>query len=155
MKKLRFIGGGFGVMMLFFLFGPKFAHAQTYVPKVGDLIRTVSDPTVFLVDDQLNRIPVSADAYKIRYNNNFSLVKFVDPSQIGFFNPSGGLDSLVADPNGSLIIYTTNNPTIYLLQNGFKRPFATFEAFVRSGLSNKPVRWVGTYDDYPTGSIIN
>jgi len=130
-------------MMLFFLFGPKFAHAQTYVPKVGDLIRTVSDPTVFLVDDQLNRIPVSADAYKIRYNNNFSLVKFVDPSQIGFFNPSGGLDSLVADPN------------IYLLQNGFKRPFATFEAFVRSGLSNKPVRWVGTYDDYPTGSIIN
>lgn len=138
----------------FMFFSAQSAQAADYTPKAGDLIKTKTNPTVFLVDDQLTRWPVSAQAYAIRYHNNFTLIKIVADSQIGSFDPTGGLNSTSAEPEGTLVMYTTNNPTVYLLQNGFKRPFATFDAFTKAGHSMNQVKWIGTYDVYPTGSVI-
>lgn len=148
----------------FVFFSAQPVHAAVYVPqaglpavtlvKAGDLIKTKTNPTVFLVDDQLTRWPVSAQAYAVRYNNNFTLVKIVADNEIGTFDPTSGINSTQAEADGSLIIYTTDRPTIYLLQNGFKRPFATWDSFTSRGYSTSKLIWVGTYDIYPTGSII-
>jgi hypothetical protein len=51
--------------------------SAAYTAKAGDLLRTADDATVVLVMDNGSRIPVSAEGFAIRYNNNFGLVKTV------------------------------------------------------------------------------
>lgn len=126
-----------------------------YTPAPGDLIRTKTNPTVFLVADDSTRIPLSASAYAVRYGNDFSRILYVDDSVIGAYADHAALNAQTSKPNGTLIMYTTDKPIIYLIENGFKRPFATMDAFTKMGYTFNQVEWVGTYTTYATGKMIN
>lgn len=125
-----------------------------YTPQPGDLVRTEQNPTVFLIDDQNTRIPLSADAYKTRYNNDFSLIKFVTAAELGSWSDLFTLNQKSSVANGTLIIYQTDKPTIYLVENGFKRPIATYQKFLSLGYGMDKVQWVGEYTIIPTGAPI-
>jgi hypothetical protein len=125
-----------------------------YTPQPGDVVRTEANPTVFLIDDQKARIPLSADAYQVRYNNDFSLIKFVTAEELGNWSDIFTLNKKSSVPNGSLIIYHTDKPTIYLVENGFKRPIATYQKFLSLGYSMDSVEWVGQHSVFPTGEPI-
>jgi hypothetical protein len=150
MKKAIFLAS---LVLGFWLLSASDAQAA-YSPIVGDLIRTNTNPTVYLVADDLVRIPLSAEAYAIRYGNNFFLVKYVDGAVIGNVPNHIALNAQTSKPNGTLIMYTTDKPTIYMVENGFKRPFASWDAFTSRGYSLYQVEWVGTYTTYATGQMI-
>lgn len=126
-------------------------YAQEYVPQPGDLIKTQTNPTVFLVDDQLIRRPLSYPAYVNRYGKDFSRVKIVSESVRGDYDYTNIIQPVSSHANGTLVIYTTSNPTIYVLINGFKHPFASLDAFYASGYSARPLVWIGSQEIYPTG----
>jgi hypothetical protein len=125
-----------------------------YTPQPGDVVRTAENSTVFLIDDQNTRIPLSADAYAMRYNNDFSLVKIVTAAELGNWSNVFTLNQKSSVPNGTLIIYKTDKPTIYLVENGFKRPIATYQKFLSLGYSMGTVQWVGQHSVFPTGAPI-
>lgn len=129
------------------------AQAASYIPKPGDLIKTQSSLTVFLVDDNLQKMPVSFAGYVTRYGNNWSLVKTIADSELGAYNPYLVLGATNSHKSGTLIMYTTNNPTIYLLENGVKHGFTNMQALTSRGYNTSKVEWVGTYETYPTGNI--
>jgi len=135
------------------IFFAQSAHAAS-TPKPGDLIKTKTNATVFLVDDSLNRTALTREAYVVRYGNNWSLIKVVVDSQIGAYDYTGAINTTSSHASGSVIIYRTDKPEIYLLENGFKRPFVSWDAYLHSAYANQPINWVGTYEVYPTGSVI-
>lgn len=124
-----------------------------YTPVVGDLLRTPEDATVVLVLDNGVRTPISADAYKVRYNNNFSLVKTVTLSERGSYS-GDSLNAALSLTNGTLFIYDFNQPGIFIVENGFKRLFSTWTGFEAGGHNLNNVQWVGQYTLYPTGAPV-
>lgn len=125
-----------------------------YTAKPGDVIKVATGKTVYYVDDQLQRIPLSADGFTTRYNNNFAVVKNVTEAEVGSFNNGLILNRELSKPNGALIIYELGK-TVYLLENGVKRPFTSWEAFAKRGYKANQIHWVGTYQIYATGAPIN
>lgn len=125
-----------------------------YTPQPGDVVKTAANPTVFLIDDSLARIPLSADAYAVRYNNDFSIIKVVTVAELGNWSDSFTLNEMSSAKSGSLIIYQTDRPTIYLVENGYKRPIATYEKFLAQGYKVSDVQWVAQYAIFPTGAPI-
>lgn len=125
--------------------------AYTAVP--GDLLRTAEDPTVVLVMDDLKRVPLSADAFAMRYGNNFGLVKYVTAAERGSYS-GDSLNSMTSLTNGTVFIYELDKPGIFLVQDGYKRLFSTWTGFEAMGNNFNDVVWVGTYTWYPTGSPV-
>ena len=87
----------------FWLLSSEKAQAA-YTPAPGDLIRTKTNPTVFLIADDATRVPLSASAYEVRYGNNFSKVLYVDQSVIGTSADHSALNAQTSKPNGTLIM---------------------------------------------------
>jgi hypothetical protein len=127
--------------------------SAAYIPVKGDLIKTAKSNTVYLVDDIGQRIPLSAGAFETRYNNNFGLIKTLTDTEVGGFTTHFIINSEQSHSSGSVVMYW-QNPTIYLIENGYKRGFATWEAFSASGKSSADVHLVGEFEIYPTGQVI-
>lgn len=136
----------FGLM----IFAQDASAFYTAVP--GDLLRTASDATVVVVMDDLTRVPISADAYAMRYNNNFSLIKRVTTEERGSYNSSTlTINAMMSLPNGTVYMHNFSKNGIYVIDNGFKRLFTTWSGFEGSGHDFNDVEWVGPYTVYPTG----
>ena len=132
-----------------------FAHsASAYTPQTGDLLRTADDATIVLVMDDGRRLPVSAEGYAIRYQNNFGLVKTVTSAERGSYSSNLVLGKENSIPSGSVFMYDFNQPGIYLVQNGFKRLFSTYGGFLAGGYDLNNVQWIGQYTEYPTGAPV-
>lgn len=129
------------------------AGAQSYVAKPGDLLRTADDATVVLVLDNGNRVPISADGYAKRYNNDFSLVKTVTASERGSYS-GDALNSLTSLHSGQVFMYELDEPGIFIVDNGFKRLFSSWTGFEAMGHSFDDIIWVGSYTLYPTGTPV-
>ena len=125
-----------------------------YEAKPGDVIKVTTGKTVYYVDDGLQRIPLSAEGFAIRYNNNFSVVKNLTEAEVKSFNNSMILNRETSSSNGSLIMYDIGQ-TVYLLENGMKRPFSSWEALTKRGYEASQIQWVGTYEIYATGPSLN
>ena len=127
--------------------------SASYIAKPGDLLRTADDATVVLVMDDMTRLPIAADAFKVRYNNNFALIKTVTTAERGTYNSNGALTlgSLNSLPSGTVFLYDNNQPGIFVVDNGFKRLFSTLSGFQAGGYNLNNVQWVGQYTLYPTG----
>lgn len=130
--------------------------SAAYSPTPGDLVRTQSDAGVYYIDDGNRLVAVSASAYKVRYNNDFAKIKVLPDRSLEkvLLNTDVMLNTATSVKEGSLIIYNTDNPTIYLVENGKKRGFTSWEAFTSRGYKMSQVQWVGTYTIYATGSVI-
>lgn len=133
-------------------FGPEMALAAE-MPKPGDVVKTKNSPTVFYVDDGLANIPLDASAFAVRYKNNFGLIKTVSEDQIKPFASHHILNRVLSVAEGSIVMYYPN-PTVYLIENGKKRGFTSWSAYVNRGYSNKDIQVVGTYHIYATGEAI-
>ncbi|MBI4363721.1 MAG: hypothetical protein HY545_02625 [Candidatus Doudnabacteria bacterium] len=125
-----------------------------YAVKPGDVIKANASATVYYVDDQLQRIPMYADAFAVRYNNDFSKVKNLTTAEVGSVNNDLILNREMSEAEGSLIMYDVGQ-TVYLIENGMKRPFTSWQAFINRGYSGSQIKWVGTYHLYATGPVIN
>ncbi len=125
-----------------------------YTPKAGDLIKVKGGNTVFLVDDVWQRIPLNAEAFAIRYNNQFSKVLELTEVEVGGKVDSWIINGEASHADGTIIKYW-NDSTIYLLNGGFKHGFASWEAFTASGHNIADLELVGDYEVYPTGATIN
>ncbi len=142
MTKSKLLLVGLGVVAGSFLFSAHSAHAA-YTPKPGDLIKTQTKATVYLVEDNLQRVIVTALAYQIRYHNDFSLVKIVTPLELASFANGIYIGGQESHPDGTLIVYSLDNPEVFVLDHGFKKSLGH-----RTDLSG--VIWVGFYENYPT-----
>lgn len=125
------------------LFTAHSAKAADYVPRKGDIIKTKTNATVFLIDDLFNRIPLSREGYIARYGNDWSLIKVVGDDQIGSFDSTSGINALSSHKTGTLIVYSLNNPEVFVLEKGFKKSLGH-----RTDLAG--VQWIGTYEIYPS-----
>jgi hypothetical protein len=128
-------------------------NAWAYTPVPGDVIKVAASDAVFLVDDSLQRYPLSAGAFEVRYNNNFKLVKTVTEQEWGSYTTHFIINRALSHPAGSLVVYW-QDPTIYLIENGYKRGFATWNAFASRGYSTSDIDYIGAYEAYPTGPVI-
>ena len=122
-----------------------------YVASPGDLLRTAENPTVVLVMDNGNRIPISADGYAVRYNNNFGLVKVVTLAERGNYSSDFIINSASSLASGTVFMYEINQPGIFQIENGYKRLFMTWTGFETAGNRLSDVEWIGLYTMYPTG----
>jgi len=127
--------------------------SAAYVAVPGDLLRTAEDQTVVLVLDNGVRTPISADAYAMRYNNDFSLVKTVTLAERGSYS-GDSLNSMSSLRSGTVFMYELDQPGIYLVDNGFKRLFMTWTGFEANGHNFNDVEWAGNYTLYPTGTPV-
>jgi len=127
--------------------------SAAYMAVPGDLLRTADDATVVLVMDNLQRVPISADGFAKRYNNDFSRVKVVTLAERGSFS-GDALNHLTSLTSGTVFMYELNQPGIYLVDNGFKRLFMTWTGFEANGHNFNDVIWVGDYTMYPTGAPV-
>lgn len=126
-----------------------------YTAKAGDLLRTTDDATVVLVMDDGSRVPISADAYLVRYNNNFSLVKTVTLAERGSYNSDLlTLNTMTSLVSGTVFMYNINTPGIFKIENGYKRLFSTLSGFMNGGNNLNDVQWVGGSTLYPTGASL-
>lgn len=143
MSKSRYLLLGLGIVAGTMFFSAPSAQAAEYTPKVGDLIKTQTNSTVFLVDDQLTRVPLSREAYVVRYGNDWSLIRVVEDSQIGNYDYTGTINANMSHKTGTLVAYTLDNPEVFVLEQGFKKSLGH-----RTDLSG--IEWIGTYEIYPS-----
>lgn len=137
----------------FMVFAPNAGAYYTAVP--GDLLRTANDATVVLVMDDGTRVPLAAEAFAVRYGNNFSLVKVVTTEERGAYNSDTlTLNALTSLPNGTVFMHNFNMPGIYVIDNGIKRLFTTWTGFESLGYDMNDVQWVGQHTVYPTGTPV-
>ena len=124
--------------------------ALAYSPVPGDLVKTAHNPTVYLVDDNGQRIPMEAKAFAIRYNNNFSLVKIVTAFELGSFATYLRIDGADSHPDGSLVVYSLDNGTVYMLDHGYKHPVGSWDTLQSQGYDLSHIQWIGELETYPT-----
>lgn len=140
--------------MLFALIAVAHSAGAAYTAKPGDLLRTASDQTVVLVMDNGTRMTISADGYAVRYNNNFGLIKVVTLAERGTYNSDFILNPSSSLTSGTVFMYEMNQPGIFLIENGYKRLFSTWNGFEAAGHKLSDVEWVGQYTLYPTGTPV-
>lgn len=125
-----------------------------YTPKPGDVIKVSGTSIVYYVNDQLQRLPMYADAFEVRYNNNFFVVKNLTQAEVGEMSGNLILNRELSDAEGSVIMYDVGK-TVYLIENGMKRPFTSWQAFASRGYKANQIKWVGAYHIYATGANLN
>ncbi|OGE89760.1 MAG: hypothetical protein A3J07_04490 [Candidatus Doudnabacteria bacterium RIFCSPLOWO2_02_FULL_49_13] len=143
MSKSKLILLGLGLAGGYMLFTASHASAAEYTPKAGDLIKTQTNATVFLVEDNLQRVPLSREAYVVRYGSDWSLIRTVADNQIGNYDYTGTINALSSHKTGTLVVYSLDNPEVFMLDHGFKKSLGH-----RTDLSG--VEWIGTYEVYPS-----
>ena len=140
--------------LLFALTAVAHTAGAGYTAVPGDLLRTAEDQTVVLVMDNGSRMPISADGYALRYNNNFGLVKVVTLAERGAYNSDFILNPSSSLASGTVFMYEMNQPGIFLIENGYKRLFSTWNGFEAAGNNLSDIEWVGLYSLYPTGTPV-
>lgn len=143
MSKSKYLFLGLGIVAGAFLFSTHSVQAAGYIPKAGDVIKTQTNATVFLVQDNLVRTALSREAYVVRYGNVWSLIKVVADNQIGSFDSTGGINTEMSHQSGTLVVYALDNPEVFVLDHGFKKSLGH-----RTDLTG--VSWIGTYEIYPS-----
>jgi hypothetical protein len=128
--------------------------SASYIAQPGDLLRTMDDATVVLVMDNGSRMPISADGYALRYNNNFGLVKVVTAGERGSYSSDMIINNATSLTSGTVFMYEVNQPGFFVIENGFKRMFSTWTGFEAAGHNLKDVEWIGLYTQYPTGTPV-
>ena len=101
--------------------------ANTALAAAGDLF--VDRGTVYYINYNGERRPFSNPETFFSHGFNFSQVR--PATTVDLALPLG---IVMTFPEGSLV-KTRNNPTVYLIKNGQKRPFATIESFLSRGYS--------------------
>ncbi|MBI2356182.1 MAG: hypothetical protein HYV13_03190 [Candidatus Doudnabacteria bacterium] len=151
MSKAKFVVFSLAFMLVFGMWG----HASAAVVIMpGDLVKTQNSSVVFYMDDAKQNLPLDASGFAIRYGSDFSKIKIVAESDIKPYTGHNFLNRMLSVPEGSLIMYYPD-PTVYLVKNGMKQPFTSWQAFTSRGYKSSDIKLVGTYHVYATGPNLN
>jgi len=115
-----------------------------------------SASAVFLVSDGKLRPIKSAEVYQSLFNDpNWSRVTWVPDDLLSKFEYSLGeiVEKTDIYPDGTLIKYS-NFASIYLIENGKKRPIKSGQVFEELGFDRQNVVTVSDREIYPDGQII-
>jgi len=111
---------------------------------------------VFYVEDNKLRAVNSGEVYQALFNDpDWNLVTWVPDDLLSKFDYSLGenLVSIDVHPNGSLVKYE-DSAAVYLIENGQKRQFNSWDALVDNGYRYKKIHVVQTSETYVTADSI-
>jgi len=116
-----------------------------------------SASAVFYVEDGKLRAVQSAEIYQDLFNDSdWSLVTWVPDDLLDKFTYPLGEMIITTDihPNGCLVKYT-DSAAIYLVENGKKRQFTSWNAFVSNGYKGRPILIIPDTEIYETTEVIS
>jgi hypothetical protein len=111
---------------------------------------------VFVVSDGKLRPIKSAEVYQGLYNDpNWTLVKWIPDDMLSKFNyPLGDMvETSDTHPNGTIVKYA-DSPALYLIENGKKRAFVSWDAYVANRYQNANIVTIPDTETYPDGANI-
>jgi len=115
-----------------------------------------SASAVFYVENGKLRAVQSAEIYQGLFNDSdWSLVTWVPDDLLDkFIYPLGEeITTIDTHPNGCLIKYA-DSPAIYLIENGQKRQFTSWNALVANGYKGRPILTLPDTEIYETTEVI-
>ncbi len=119
----------------------------------GALIRALETPAVFVVSGEKLRPVLSAEVFET-LGYNYDNITWLPQSFLDKYGASGEMvSSTTTHPNGTLIKYASSS-TVYLLQEGAKRAFATSDVIAVNGYANISVITIPSSETYADGSGI-
>ena len=116
-----------------------------------------SASAVFYVEDGKLRAIQSAEIYQGLFNDSdWSLVTWVPDDLLDKFTYPLGEMVIRTDihPNGCLVRYADSS-AVYLIENGKKRPFTSWNAFVANGYEDRPILIIPDTEIYETTEVIS
>ncbi len=124
-------------MLLLFMLSPQ-ATAQNNAP--AKLVKTGSNPTVFYVNSNGNKIPLASSKIFLSYKFKWKDVRTISEQELGAYPDA-------------LYIKLSNSKKIYKIENGIKR-LVTQEAVALLNLSDKEIFSVNKthFDSFKTGN---
>ncbi|MBU4369185.1 hypothetical protein KKG58_00295, partial [Patescibacteria group bacterium] len=111
---------------------------------------------VFYVEDSKLRAVNSGEVYQSLFNDpGWSLVTWVPDDLLSKFEYSLGenLVSTALHPSGCLVKYT-DSPAVYLIENGKKRQFNSWDTLVDNGYRKKKIHIIPASEIYVTADSI-
>jgi len=117
----------------------------------------LNSSAVFVVSDGKLRPVASSAVYHALFDDpDWKLVTWVPDDLLTKFSyPMGAiLDSSTVHPNGSLVQYIGSKGTVYLIDKGQKRGFASYSAFAANRYVGKTVYKINATETYTDGANI-
>ncbi len=111
---------------------------------------------VFYVEDSKLRPVLSGEIYQSLFNDpGWNLVTWVPDDLLSKFEYSLGenVSSNNLHPNGSLVRYEDSS-AVYLIENGKKRQFNSWDALVANGYANRKILLIPASEIYVTDQAI-
>jgi len=119
----------------------------------GSLIRALETPAVYVVSGKKLRPVVSAEVFEAlgyKYEN----ITWLPQSFLDKYGAAGEtMTSTTTHPDGTLVKYATSS-TVYLIQNGAKRAFASASVIASNGYTKTPVITIPSTETYSDGAGI-
>lgn len=118
----------------------------------GSLVRALETPAVYAKSDGQLRPIVSAEVFEA-LGYNYDNITWLPQSFLDKYATGSTVTSTTSHPNGTLVKYASSS-TLYLLQNGQRRAFASGDVAKVNGYANIPVITLPSSEAYPDGSQI-
>lgn len=117
----------------------------------GTLIKSASDPKVYLIEDGVKRWISNADIFIAR-GYKWADIIVVSASDVAAY-PDG---ASVSWPDGSLV-KSVGQPAVYIISAGKKRPFASAGIFIGLGYQWQNIKTISQQelDQYELGATVN
>ena len=119
----------------------------------GSLIRALETPAVYVVTGKKLRPIVSAEVFEA-LGYNYDNITWLPQSFLDKYGAAGSIvTSTTTHVDGTLVKYASSS-SIYLLQNGQKREFASNSVLEANGYGGTPVITIPSSETYSDGSKI-
>ena len=118
----------------------------------GFLIKGTEAP-VYLVTENGQRTWITNEATFYALGYSFDQVFWISDAEVSQYPKLSEWSISYQHPNGALFKYATD-ARVYLIENGFKRPFMSEDAFLSRGYYFKYVLTLPDTESYPTGEKI-
>ncbi len=118
----------------------------------GFLIKGTEAP-VYVVTKDGKRIWITTEETFLGLGYRWEDIYWIDDSQVSEYVKIGEWTTIFQHPEATLFKYQTD-ARVYLLENGFKRPFSNEEAFLSRGYHFRFVLTLSDTEAYPTGVML-
>ena len=118
----------------------------------GALVRALETPAVYIKSDAQLRPVLSAEVFET-LGYSYDDITWLPQSFLDKYNSGGMVDSTTTHPNGTVVKYAGDS-TLYLLEGGHKRQFATSEVASVNGYAAIPVITIPSSETYSDGTKI-
>ncbi len=119
----------------------------------GSLVRALETPAVYVVSGKKLRPVISAEVFEA-LGYNYDHITWLPQSFLDKYGATGDMiSSTTVHPNGTLVKYAASS-TVYVLQNGQRRAFASSDVIRANGFHNTPIITIPASETYPDGAQV-